>query len=283
MIDFGKLYLNTESYKVIDKQFSNNKNNFNTESNKYKLIQKKINHENPICLIKSQDLSNSPNKKKDQDKFPYLSPRYLFEKKLPESKIDKNDHQKINKSSLFNSLKIRNRQFPLLEQGICKSKKVLLRSKLNDSNNEIKHKKKNHHSMDFNSINNNNSKREKRIYIDNEKSNKIIIFENEEYIPQKKIINLYENAFKNLILNSKKNNIMNHPKKIDNMKIIYKYKRHKYLNNTQKKINLELPPISNFNSNNVVLINNNRNKDCKNILQYNNKLINNNRYKIDNY
>ena len=283
MIDFGKLYLNTESYKVIDKQFSNNKSNFNTESNKYKLIQKNTNHENPICLIKSQDLPNSPNKKKDQDKFPYLSPRYLFEKKLPESKIDKNEHQKINKSSLFNSLKIRNRQFPLFEQGICKSKKVLLRSKLNDSNNEIKLKKKNHHSVDFNSINNNNSKREKRQYIDNAKSNKIIIFENEEYIPQKKIINLYENAFKNLILNSKKKDIMNHPKKIDNKKIIYKYKKHKYLSNTHKKINLELPPISNFNSSNVALINNNTNKDCKNILQYDNKLINNNRYKIVNY
>ena len=138
--------------------------------------------------------------------------------------------------------------------------------------------------MDFNSINNNNSEREKRIYIDNAKSNKINIFENEEYIPQKKIINLYENAFKNLILNSKKKDIMNHPKKIDNMKIIYKYKRYNYLSNTQKKINSKLPPISNFNiNNNIALINNNKNKDCKNILQYNNKLINNNRYKIDNY
>jgi cyclin-dependent kinase-like len=41
LIDFGKLYLNTENNKVIGKQYNNDKNIFNTESNQYKLIQKK--------------------------------------------------------------------------------------------------------------------------------------------------------------------------------------------------------------------------------------------------
>ena len=283
MIDFGKLFMNTESQKILDKQFSNNKSNFITESNAYKLIQKKINHKNPIYLIKSQDLPKSPNKSKEPDKFPYLSPRYLFEKKIPESKIDKSEHQKINNSSLFNSLKIKNKPFPLFDQGTNKSKKAILRSKFNESNNELKMKKQYHHSMDFNSINNNNSKREKRKYFENAKSNKIIIFENEEYIPQKKIINLYENTFNKLVLNSKKKDIINHPKKIDNLKVINKNKKHKYLSNSLKKINLELPPILNFNSNNIALINNSTNKDCKNILQYDDKLINVNRYKIGKY
>ena len=279
MIDFGKLYLKTENNKVIDKNYNNNKSIFNTESNKYKLIQKK---KNPIYLIKSQDLPNSPNKNKSQEKFPYLSPKYLFEKKLPENKIDKNEPQKIDNSSLFNSLKITKRQFPLLDQRADKSKKIILTSKFNDSNNELKLKKKYHHSMDFNSINNNNSKIEKRKYIDNAKSNRIFNIENEGYIPQKKIINLYENTFKNIILNSKRKEIMNHPKKLDNKKIINKNNRNKYLSHSQKKINLELPPIFNCYGNNVALINNNTNKNCKNILQ-NYKLINNNRYKIDNY
>ena len=284
MIDFGKLYLNTENNKAIEKQYNNNKNIFNTESNKYKLIQKKINHKNPIYLIKSQDLPNSPNKNKNQEKFPYLSPRCLFEKKIPESKIDKSEHQKINKSSLFNSQKIRNKPFPLFDQRTEKSKKIILTSKLNDSSNELKHKKKYHHSIDYNnSINNNNSKIEKRKYRDNEKNNKIIFLENEEYIPQKKIINLYENTFKDLIVNSKKKEIMNNPKKIDYMKIVYKNNKHKFLSNSQKKINLELPPIFNFYGNNAALINNNTNKNCKNNFQNDSKLMNNNRYKIDNY
>ena len=257
--------------------------NFNTESNQYKLIQKKINHKNPIYLLKSQDLPKSPNKNNNQEKFPYLSPRYLFEKKMPESKIDKSEHQKVNKSSLFNSQKIRNKPFPLFDQRIDKSKKIILASKVNDSSNELKHKKIYHHSIDYNSLNNNNSKIEKRKYRDNEKSNKIIIFENEEYIPQKKIINLYENTFKNLIVNSKKKEIMNNPKKIDYMKIVNKNNRHKILSNSQKKINLKLPPIFNFYSNNAALINNYANKDCKNNFQNDNKLINNNRYKKDNY
>ena len=283
LIDFGKLYLNTENNKVIGKQYNNDKNIFNTESNQYKLIQKKINHKNPIYLLKSQDLPKSPNKNNNQEKFPYLSPRYLFEKKMPESKIDKSEHQKVNKSSLFNSQKIRNKPFPLFDQRIDKSKKIILASKVNDSSNELKHKKIYHHSIDYNSLNNNNSKIEKRKYRDNEKSNKIIIFENEEYIPQKKIINLYENTFKNLIVNSKKKEIMNNPKKIDYMKIVNKNNRHKILSNSQKKINLKLPPIFNFYSNNAALINNYANKDCKNNFQNDNKLINNNRYKKDNY
>ena len=84
-------------------------------------------------------------------------------------------------------------------------------------------------------------------------------------------------------MNSKKKDIINHPKKIDNLKVINKNKKHKYLSNSLKKINLELPPILNFNSNNIALINNSTNKDCKNILQYDDKLINVNRYKIGKY
>lgn len=282
MIDFGKLYMSTENNKVIDKQYNNNKNIFNTESNKYKLIQKKIIHKNPINLIKSQDFTKSPNENKKQDKFPYLSPRFLFEKKIPESKMDKIEYQKINNSSLFNSLKNRNKKLSLFEEKEQNSKKIILSSKFNDSKNELKPVKKGHHSIDFNSINNNNSNLQKRKYFDNSKSNKII-FENKDYIPQKKIINLYENAFKDLISNSKKKEFIHLPKKIDSMKIIYKNNRHNYLSQSHKRINLQLPPIFNFYSNNVALNNNNTNKDCKNILQYNNKIINNVRYKIDNY
>jgi hypothetical protein len=76
---------------------------------------------------------------------------------------------------------------------------------------------------------------------------------------------------------------MNNPKKINYMKIVNKNNRHKILSNSQKKINLKLPPIFTFYSNNAALINNYANKDCENNFQNDNKLINNNRYKKDNY
>ena len=195
-------------------------------------------------------------------------------------KRKKKIQKKNNYFSLFNNLKLENIKSPFLNQITQKSKKIMPKygseSKNKNNikyNNSIKLRNRVANNLYYKSL--------KRNSFDNFINGKQIIYENDKIKSSQKIVNLYENTFKDIVLNSnKKEKISPSPIKRKSIIIgLFKNSAKKKLDNSFKKQEIHLPPIFNFHNE---LTNSNRiEKKSKNFLNYNFKYINN-RYNLKN-
>ena len=308
MFDFGKLYLNSLKEKNDEKNQieTENKNktienkepdetnktdNNNSRSNKSNLLYispNGLNHKKSFSMIKKNNFSESSHKAIENRNIPSLTPIGLSQIKLNEKKNrDKKEQKKCNYFSLFNSLKIENNKIPFINQITHKSKKIILLPKYDKNKNHFINKRKYNNSVESNIIKNNNIRNNNYNYsMNNRKSidyftkEDQIIYEKDEFNSAKRIVNLYENSFKDFDINKKEKDkiIPKTTKRKSGIEIFFKNIEQKKLYNSPKK-KLRLPPIFNFH-NEIINSNKNGNK-IKNNFQCNFKIINN-RYKNDN-
>ena len=297
MVDFGEMFLLTEKTKnEEDKKEEKEKkesHNMNIRKNfskfkPLKLEDNVLNHKISFSMMKNNNDNSHSNRVTNilvENKFPYLSPILLAKKKPPESiKIIKKDSKRINFNSFVNELIIENdnnNKIPFINKFSPESQKEINISK---DKSDSKIRKRNNCIIDYK----NRIPRNKYF-----KSLKMKSFENvinkyqDECITSKKIINLYENTFKNLILSTKdkrKRSPPSLPKKRKSVITgIFKSIAKKSLNNIPQNKKLELPLIYNFHSNDIIKINSNSNKYekiGKDKFKYDFKVYNN-RYKLN--
>ena len=268
-IEVGKF---NELYKI---------NNSRSQLNQLNLSNKGLNHKISFSMIKNNNnFNSSSNKSNTEENYPLLTPNFLALNKLSEKKITKNT-KKNNYFSLFNSLKLENIKSPFLNQVTQKSKKIILIPQYNSETKNKNNYKYNNNIKIKNRVINNQyyNKSLKRNSFDNFINGKQIIYENDEFKSSKRIVNLYENTFKDIVLNNKKKEKIS-PSPIKRKSIIiglFKNSAKKKLNNSLKKKEIQLPPISNFHNE---LTNSNKiEKKSKNIFNYNYRHINN-RYNL---
>ena len=296
MVDFGNIFLLSEKAKIEEKsQINENKesedkknsnilndsndcNNSPVKQLKLKLIDKGLNHKKSFSMIKNNNLYSSSNKNILEDNFPYLSPILLAKNKFTDKRNREKESKKINYCSLLKSLKLGNdiNSFgnPIYEES---KKEIILTSDKSESKIN-KNIKINNHSLDYkNKIHNNKN------YF---KSVKMKSFDNfinrnqDESNSSNRIVNLYENTFKDLVLaNKEKEKLYPSPKKKRKSVItgIFKNIPKQSLNSSLKKKKFMLPPIFNFHND---IINNKNEKMCKDFFKYDFKFVNN-RYKIN--
>ena len=299
MVDFGEMFLLTEKNKKEEednKEEEENKeerekkkprNEIKKKSlSKFKPIQfvdNGLNHKKSFSMIKNNNDNSASNRSNKNlvDKFPYLSPILLEKQRLIEpKKTSKKEPKRINYYSLLNELNLENdnnNKIPFINKFIPESKKEIIISK---DNSESKVKKKNNYILDFKGrIHKNNYFKSVKM-----KSFENVINKNQDECITSKIINLYENTFKNLISSKKEKRKISPslPKKRKSVITgLFKSIDKKYLNNSPPKKKFELPPIYNFHSNDIMNINNNKyEKMGKDIFKYDFKVYNN-RYKIN--
>ena len=268
-IEVGKF---NELYKI---------NNSRSQLNQLNLSNKGLNHKISFSMIKNNNnFNSSSNKSNTEENYPLLTPNFLALNKLSEKKITKNA-KKNNYFSLFNSLKLDNIKSPFLNQVSQRSKKIILIPQYNsETKNKNNYKYINNIKLKNRVINNQlYNKSLKRNSFDNFINGKQIINENDDYKSSKRIVNLYENTFKDIVLNNKKKEKIS-PSPIKRKSIIiglFKNSAKKKLNNSLKKNEIQLPPIFNFHNE---LTNSNKiEKKSKNIFNYNYRHINN-RYNL---
>ena len=268
-IEVGKF---NELYKI---------NNSRSQLNQLNLSNKGLNHKISFSMIKNNNnFNSSSNKSNTEENYPLLTPNFLALNKLSEKKITKNT-KKNNYFSLFNSLKLDNIKSPFLNQVSQRSKKIILIPQYNsETKNKNNYKYINNIKLKNRVINNQlYNKSLKRNSFDNFINGKQIINENDDYKSSKRIVNLYENTFKDIVLNNKKKEKIS-PSPIKRKSIIiglFKNSAKKKLNNSLKKNEIQLPPIFNFHNE---LTNSNKiEKKSKNIFNYNYRHINN-RYNL---
>ena len=268
-IEVGKF---NELYKI---------NNSRSQLNQLNLSNKGLNHKISFSMIKNNNnFNSSSNKSNTEENYPLLTPNFLALNKLSEKKITKNT-KKNNYFSLFNSLKLDNIKSQFLNQVSQRSKKIILIPQYNsETKNKNNYKYINNIKLKNRVINNQlYNKSLKRNSFDNFINGKQIINENDDYKSSKRIVNLYENTFKDIILNNKKKEKIS-PSPIKRKSIIiglFKNSAKKKLNNSLKKNEIQLPPIFNFHNE---LTNSNKiEKKSKNIFNYNYRHINN-RYNL---
>ena len=268
MVDFGDLYNVSEKNKIeeINNSFDSNKSEDSDSINKNKIKQLKLNHnqlnhKKSFSMIKNNNISNSPNKNITDKILPYLNKNYLGENKSTERK-NKKDYKKINYYSLFNNLKKNNIKNQIFNPNLKTSKKLTLDP--NDKKSHSKDNKKYNKSLEY----------KYKIYNNNIKSQR---YENNNF-SSRRIINLYENAFKDLDLKTNKNEKIS-PFSRKKRKIvitdIFNNVEKKNLNNCIKKNKFQLPSISILNFHNNIITDKNF---CNNIFKYDYKFLNN-RYK----
>ena len=256
-------------------------NSSRSQLNQLLLNNKGLNHKISFSMLKNNNINSLSNKSNTEENYPLLTPNFLALNKLSEKKLEK-EPKKNNYFPLFNSLKLENIKNPFLNQITQKSKKIILIPKYNsESKNKNKYKFNNNIKLRNRVINNKYYKSLKRNSFDNFISEKQIIFENDEFKSSKKIVNLYENTFKDIILNYKgKEKISPSPIKRKSIIIgLSKNINKKKLDNSFKKQEFQLPPIFNFH---IELTNSNKKeKKSKNISNYKfGNIIN--RYKLKN-
>ena len=268
-IEVGKF---NELYKI---------NNSRSQLNQLNLSNKGLNHKISFSMIKNNNnFNSSSNKSNTEENYPLLTPNFLALNKLSEKKITKNT-KKNNYFSLFNSLKLDNIKSQFLNQVSQRSKKIILIPQYNsETKNKNNYKYINNIKLKNRVINNQlYNKSLKRNSFDNFINGKQIINENDDYKSSKRIVNLYENTFKDIVLNNKKKEKIS-PSPIKRKSIIiglFKNSAKKKLNNSLKKNEIQLPPIFNFHNE---LTNSNKiEKKSKNIFNYNYRHINN-RYNL---
>ena len=268
-IEVGKF---NELYKI---------NNSRSQLNQLNLSNKGLNHKISFSMIKNNNnFNSSSNKSNTEENYPLLTPNFLALNKLSEKKITKNT-KKNNYFSLFNSLKLDNIKSPFLNQVSQRSKKIILIPQYNsETKNKNNYKYINNIKLKNRVINNQlYNKSLKRNSFGNFINGKQIINENDDYKSSKRIVNLYENTFKDIVLNNKKKEKIS-PSPIKRKSIIiglFKNSAKKKLNNSLKKNEIQLPPIFNFHNE---LTNSNKiEKKSKNIFNYNYRHINN-RYNL---
>ena len=268
-IEVGKF---NELYKI---------NNSRSQLNQLNLSNKGLNHKISFSMIKNNNnFNSSSNKSNTEENYPLLTPNFLALNKLSEKKITKNA-KKNNYFSLFNSLKLDNIKSPFLNQVSQRSKKIILIPQYNsETKNKNNYKYINNIKLKNRVINNQlYNKSLKRNSFDNFINGKQIIYENDKIKSSQKIVNLYENTFKDIVLNSNKKEKIS-PSPIKRKSIIvglFKNSAKKKLDNSFKKQEIHLPPIFNFHNE---LTNSNRiEKKSKNFLNYNFNYINN-RYNL---
>ena len=237
-IEVGKF---NELYKI---------NNSRSQLNQLNLSNKGLNHKISFSMIKNNNnFNSSSNKSNTEENYPLLTPNFLALNKLSEKKIIKNT-KKNNYFSLFNSLKLDNIKSPFLNQVSQRSKKIILIPQYNsETKNKNNYKYINNIKLTNRVINNQlYNKSLKRNSFDNFINGKQIINENDDYKSSKRIVNLYENTFKDIVLNNKKKEKIS-PSPIKRKSIIiglFKNSAKKKLNNSLKKNEIQLPPIFNF-------------------------------------
>ena len=300
MVDFGDLYILSEKGKneeviksddnkqIKEENKSNDDNQIEDQENNKCLDNKQIKDPNNIInskiplnqildykglnqkksfsLIKQNNNINSSIRSITEENYPYFSSNLLLQNKSSEKNI-KNNKKRINYFSLFNSLKLENFKKPYLNHITQKSKKIIL---LPIYKSETKNNKKYNKSMEPKNriLKNIYYKPFKRKSFDN------FINGSQEETSSKRIVNLYENTFKDIVLNSQKKERLPYSpiKRKIIIKGIFKNSAKKNANNNNfKKNHFQLPPISNFHND----------KNGQNIFKYDFKNINN-RYKIAN-
>ena len=269
MIDFGDLYTLSEKNKIEEKNnsFDSNKSEDTDSINKNKIIQLKLdhnrlNHKKSFSMIKNNNISNTSNKNITEQNFPYLDQNYLMKNKSTERK-NKKENKKINYYYLINNLKSDNIKNPFFNKILKTSKKINLAS--NDKKSYSKDNKKYNNSLEykFKIYNNNYYKSEKRKSFDNLKNQ---IYDNNN-CSSRRIINLYEDAFKDLVLKTNENEKISPRKKRKSVfDEICKKLEKKSFNNSPKKNKFQLPSILNFN-NGMINIHNNEKNFCNNFFK----------------
>ena len=282
MVDFGYLYLLSENNKDIKRKLNKlNDSNIivNSKSlvDQLKLDNKGLNHKKSFSIFKQKDLNNSSKKiTNTEENIPNLSP-YLLPKKINEKKIQK-DQKKINYFYLFNTLKSESIKKPLFNQITQRSKKVILFPSNKSDNKSIKIYR-NNNDLKNRVIHNRYYKSLKRQSFDNCLSRKKIINEKNDN-SSKRIVNLYENTFKDIVLNSKEK-IKISPNKKKRKSVMMGYNiRKKDINVSINKKQFQLPPIFNFH-NSELRNSHTNNKICSNIFKYDFIHVNN-RYNKNN-
>ena len=283
MVDFDNLYKLSENNqdKIINKNKLIDSNiivNSKSLIDQFKADNNRLNHKKSFSMLK-QNNNNSSKRINTEENFPALTPNFLVANKSSEKKI-KRDQKKINYFSLFNNLKLEEKKKPLFNQINQKSKKIMILPKYKSENisNRLYHK-----SIELKNniiINNPYFKSLQRKSFDNFINEKKKINKNDENNnSSKKIINLYENTFKDIVLNSKEK-IEISPKKQKRKSVINGSNiNKKNININIKKKQFQLPPI--FNIHNEFKNNNTDNKICQSIFKYDFNLVNN-RYKNNN-
>ena len=298
MVDFGEMYLLTEKRKkereIIEKKEKKSQNvNNNKNISKFrplKITDNGLNHKKSFSIIKNSNDNNEnsaskrSNKNLRVDKFPYLSPILITKQRPIENiKIYKRESKRVNYYSLINELKLENdnnNKIPFINKFIPESKKEIMISR---DKSESKIKKKSNIIDYKNLVHKNNYFRSVKM-----KSFENVINRNKDecITTSKKIINLYENTFKNIISSTKEKRKISPslPKKRKSVITgIFKNITNKNLNYSPPKKKFELPCIYNFHSNDIININSFKyEKMGKDIFKYDFKYdFYNNRYKIN--
>ena len=227
-------------------------------------------------MLKQNQLNNSSKKiTNTEENFPNLSP-FIIPKKIKEKKFQK-DQKKINYFCLFNTLKSESIKKPLFNQITQRSKKIIIFPSNKSDNKSIKIYR-NNNELRNRVINNHYYRSLKRQSFDNCINGKKLINEKNES-SSKRIINLYENTFKDIVLNSKeKNKISPNKKKRKSVMMGYNI-RNKNINVSINKKQFQLPPIFNFH-NSELRNSHTNNKICSNIFKYDFIHVNNRYTKI---
>ena len=301
MFDFGKLYLNSikdnnqeksqdkkkekevqtnETKETIVLYSDNNCSNISNKQHIVNLSPEGLKHKKSLHLNKKGGFSESKNKYTESKHFPYLTPIFQSQNKLKEKKR-RTDHNSSNFCSLISSHKMENNKIPLIDTITHKSKKLLILPKFNNNkkgtsllNKKIYNSVGNYMTDNKNDRNKNYYSLNKRKSIDFFTKDTQIIYENDEFNSKNNnIVNLYENSFKDVEINSKEKErkIPNTIKKKRGISGFFRNFIQKKANNNSKK-RILLPPL---NLHNEILNINKKENSKKKDLKYNLKFVNN--------